>query len=78
MSGCLVDAVKPTKVGESEYYPFLVSHPKSTKCYNLAATSVKEAESWVNAIKIAASKTASASGSFLMLLSLCLTQPNPI
>jgi len=56
LTGCNVDVIKPTKIGDVEYFPFIVSHPKSAKVYNLAATSSKTAEDWVAAIKKAASR----------------------
>lgn len=47
---CTVTAVRPTKVGDTEFFPFVISHPKSTKTYNLATTSKADADSWISAI----------------------------
>jgi hypothetical protein len=56
LTGCSVDSIRPAKVGDMEFFPFIVSHPKSTKVYNLAATSLQTAEAWMSAIKKAAAR----------------------
>ena len=48
--GCEVSKAKVTKVGDKEYHPFVISHSKSSKTYNLAAPSEAEAEDWIRAI----------------------------
>ena len=56
LTGCSVDVIKSVVVGDMEYFPFIVSHPKSTKSYNLASLSKKDTELWMSAISKAASR----------------------
>ena len=57
LTGCSVDIIKTHKVDDTEYFPFIVSHPKSAKMYNLAALSKKDADDWVAAISKAAKQS---------------------
>jgi hypothetical protein len=59
ISGCTVTVVKSTKMGDVEYFPFVVSHRSSTKTYNLASTSKEESDKWVEAITAASKMQAS-------------------
>eukprot|EP01035_Chromulina_nebulosa_P018913 gene18913-24717_t len=61
INGCYLIEVKPNKVGDTEYFPFVISHPKSTKTYNLAALSKNESIDWMNKIKEQSLKTPSMS-----------------
>ena len=54
--GCKIERVKPIKVGDTEYFPFIVSHPKATKTYKLAAASDSDCDAWITAITSAASR----------------------
>lgn len=56
--GATITVVKPTKAGDVEYFPFVISHPKTTKVYNLSATSKAEVDTWIAALTEAASKEA--------------------
>lgn len=47
LSGCNVTTSKPVIVDGTEYFPFVISHPKSTKTYNLSSDSKLEADIWV-------------------------------
>ena len=58
LTGCSVDIIKPTKVGDVEYFPLIISHPKSTKAYNLATLAKADCDAWVDAISQAASRPA--------------------
>lgn len=49
--GGTVTVVRSTRVGEVEYYPFVVSHPKSTKTYNFSVDSKQLADQWISALK---------------------------
>lgn len=51
LCGCSVIDVKPTKVGDVDYYPFVISHPSSALTYNLASTSKEETNDWVSKIR---------------------------
>ena len=54
--GCLVEKIKPTMVGDIEYFPFVVSHPKATKTYKLAAANQNDCDTWIASITAAASR----------------------
>jgi hypothetical protein len=54
ITGCTVTPVRPTKLGEVEYFPFVISHPTSQKTYNLSADNKKDADEWMAAITAAA------------------------
>lgn len=58
MFGASITPVRPTKVGEVEYYPLVISHPKTTKVYNLAASTKGEAETWIKALTSIAGRDA--------------------
>ena len=58
--GCTVSALpKTTKVGTQEIYPFLISHPKSTVSYFVAAESKQIMDEWIEVIRNSASKPVS-------------------
>jgi hypothetical protein len=46
------------KSNEVEYYPFLISHPKSSMVYRLSTTSKDDRDSWVAALNSLINKTA--------------------
>jgi len=54
--GATITPVKQTKVGSKEVFPFVISHSKSTICYNLAAETKTESEEWIKAIRSCAAK----------------------
>lgn len=54
LSGCSVTAIKPVIVDGAEYFPFVITHPKSTKAYNLSSDSKYEADMWIERIQEAA------------------------
>jgi len=56
--GCTVKSVHSAKVGDMEYFPFVISHPKSTKTYNLSADSKAAADKWITALKNASANDA--------------------
>jgi hypothetical protein len=56
ISGCTITAVRAARVGEVEYYPFVISHPKSAKSYNLSSDSKAEVDDWLEKLRTAASK----------------------
>jgi len=56
VSGCSVIAVGKTKVGDQTLFPFVISHPSSTKSYNLASDTPEGTASWVDVIKEASMK----------------------
>lgn len=45
--GCSITVIKSSKAGETEYYPFVLAHPKSTKIYNFSTHSKAETDAWV-------------------------------
>lgn len=55
LTGCSVTSSKAVTVDGVEYYPFVITHPKSTKTYNLSSTSKLETDVWVAKILDAAS-----------------------
>lgn len=55
LTGCSVTTSKSVIVDGVEYYPFVITHPKSTKTYNLSSTSKLETDVWVAKILDAAS-----------------------
>jgi hypothetical protein len=59
ITGCTVTPVKTAKVGDVEYFPFVISHNSSTKTYNLASTKKSETDAWVAAITKAAASAPS-------------------
>jgi hypothetical protein len=44
LTGSIVTPVKPTKNQDREFFPFVLSHPHSSKTYNLASTTQEDAE----------------------------------
>lgn len=50
LTGCSVVMVKSTFVDGVEYFPFVITHPKSPINYNLSSDSKAVADSWVAAI----------------------------
>ncbi len=60
LSGCSVTTIKSAVVEGVEYFPFVITHPKSTKTYNLSATTKLETDIWVAKILDAASAPVSA------------------
>ena len=50
LTGCSVIAVKPTTLDGMEYFPFVITHPKSPITYNLSTTSKEAADGWIAAI----------------------------
>jgi hypothetical protein len=51
LCGASLVEVKANRVGEMEYFPFVLSHPKCNKTYNFAATTKADADDWINKIK---------------------------
>lgn len=51
ISGCNVVPIKATMIGDTEFYPFVISHPNSKDTYTLASDSRDDAEIWINAIR---------------------------
>jgi hypothetical protein len=49
--GSSVTIVRSTRVGEIDYYPFVLSHPKSSKTYNFSVDSKELADQWIAALK---------------------------
>jgi hypothetical protein len=49
--GGSVTVVRSTRVGDIEYHPFVLSHPKSTKTYNFSVDSKELADQWITALK---------------------------
>lgn len=49
--GSTITVVRSTRVGEIEFFPFVVSHPKSTKTYNFSVDSKELADKWIAALK---------------------------
>lgn len=64
LSGTTVTSIKSTVVEGVEYFPFVITHPKSTKTYNLAATTKKDTDQWVAKIIEAASAPVAAPQSY--------------
>jgi len=50
LTGCSVIAVKSTTLDGVEYFPFVITHPKSPITYNLSSTSKEAADEWTAAI----------------------------
>lgn len=63
LTGCNVTTSKPMIVDGNEYFPFVISHPKSTKSYNLSSDSKLEADIWIAKIIDAANIPVAASTS---------------
>lgn len=49
--GSTVTVVRSTRVGDVDYYPFVISHPKSTKTYNFSVDSKELADQWITILK---------------------------
>jgi hypothetical protein len=49
--GSSVTIVRSTRVGEIDYYPFVLSHPKSSKTYNFSVDSKELSDQWIAALK---------------------------
>lgn len=49
--GSNVTVVRSTRVGDVDYYPFVISHPKSTKTYNFSVDSKELADQWIAVLK---------------------------
>lgn len=49
--GSTVATVKSTKVGEQEYFPFVIANHKSQKTYNLSVHTEAEAQEWIKALQ---------------------------
>ncbi len=47
LTGCSVTTSKSVTVEGVEYFPFVITHPKSKNPYNLSTTSKLEADTWV-------------------------------
>jgi hypothetical protein len=56
--GSTVTSVRSTKVGDVEHFPFVVSHSKSTKTYNLSADSKEAADRWMKVLREASARDA--------------------
>jgi hypothetical protein len=56
ISGCTITSIKPLRVGEVEYFPFVIAHPKAAKAYNLSSDSKAEVDDWIEKLRVAASK----------------------
>lgn len=56
LSGCSISTVRSARIGEVEYFPFVISHPKSAKSYNLSSDSRSEMEDWVSRLRAAAAR----------------------
>ncbi len=55
LCGCSIVPVKAVKLPEgSEFFPFVISHPKSTKTYKLSCDDKEQAEEWIEKMTIAA------------------------
>jgi len=57
--GCTIIDLGKTVVGDLTLYPFVISHPKSNKSYNLASESHEETMEWIAKIQAASEKTMS-------------------
>lgn len=55
LTGCSITTSKPVSVDGVEYFPFTISHPKSSKPYHLATDSKLESDIWVSKLLEAAS-----------------------
>jgi hypothetical protein len=60
LSGCSVTTIKSTVVEGIEYFPFVITHPKTTKTYNLSSITKLETDIWVSKILEAAAAPVSA------------------
>lgn len=49
--GSTITVVRSTRVGDVEFYPFVISHPKSTKTYNFSVDSKELADKWITSLK---------------------------
>jgi hypothetical protein len=47
LSGCSVSTLKSVNVDGVDYYPFVITHPKTSKSYYLSSDSKLEADIWV-------------------------------
>lgn len=56
--GSTVTSVRSTRVGDIEHFPFVISHNKSTKTYNLSADSKDAADKWIKALREASARDA--------------------
>lgn len=54
VTGCTVTSVKPVSVDNMEYFPFVITHPKSGVTYNLSSDNKLDADSWIARILEAA------------------------
>jgi PH domain len=59
ITGCLIFEVKPNKVADVDYFPFVISNQKSSKVYNLAASTKQDSDDWIMKIREASSKQTS-------------------
>lgn len=50
VSGCSAIAIKSTIVDGVEYFPFVITHPKSPITYNLASVTKTDSDAWLTAI----------------------------
>lgn len=66
ITGCTVQSVKSTKVGDVEYFPFVITHPKESTAYNLAADMKSVADAWIEKISEASKRHLAAPGSIVL------------
>lgn len=59
--GCTVTPVKPSKIGDKEIFPFVISHPHSTVTHNMASESQEAADDWIQTIRSVSSSSPSTS-----------------
>ncbi len=50
LADCSVVSIRAIKVGDIEYFPFLLTNSKSIKTYNFATTSEEETNSWITVL----------------------------
>jgi hypothetical protein len=51
--GTTLTELRPSQIGEALFHPFLISHSKSPKTYNLAADTKEKAQEWIKKIRAA-------------------------
>lgn len=55
--GCVITACNSIKTGDKEYFPFVISHPKSTATFNYSPESKEQQGAWIAALKAVAAKS---------------------